>query len=249
MGDRGREPAGGPEAAVAAALGLDSPRMRRRPVRHPLSRRAARLRASVTRALPRARPQGRPGRRSRAARGRRRAGARARHPRAHLGDRRRAWSRLPFAEAQELAAEAWGARRTWFLVNGASQGNHVALLTLAHAGDRWSLQRNAHSSTIDALVLSGLRPDLRGAGARPRAAHRALPDARAARPRARRDAGRRRGGGRLAHLLRRGGGRGRARRGGPRARRAADRGRGVGRASRVPATSCPRTRSASARTS
>jgi arginine decarboxylase len=64
----------------------------------------------------------------------------------------------PFAEAQRLAAEAWGARRAWFLVNGASQGNHVALLALAHAGDRVVLQRNAHSSTIDALVLSGLRP-------------------------------------------------------------------------------------------
>jgi arginine decarboxylase len=64
----------------------------------------------------------------------------------------------PFAEAQRLAAEAWGARRTWFLVNGASQGNHVALLTLAHTGERVVLQRNAHSSTVDALVLSGLRP-------------------------------------------------------------------------------------------
>src|SRR5688572_482268 len=64
----------------------------------------------------------------------------------------------PFAEAQRLAAKAWGARRTWFLVNGASQGNHVALLTLAHAGERVVLQRNAHSSTVDALVLSGLRP-------------------------------------------------------------------------------------------
>jgi arginine decarboxylase len=64
----------------------------------------------------------------------------------------------PFAEAQRLAAEAWGARRTWFLVNGASQGNHVALLTLAHLGDQVVLQRNAHSSTVDALVLSGLRP-------------------------------------------------------------------------------------------
>jgi arginine decarboxylase len=64
----------------------------------------------------------------------------------------------PFAEAQRLAAEAWGARRTWFLVNGASQGNHVALLTLAHRGDRVVLQRNAHSSTVDALVLSGMRP-------------------------------------------------------------------------------------------
>jgi arginine decarboxylase len=67
-------------------------------------------------------------------------------------------SPTPFERAQELAAEAWGARRSWFLVNGASQGNHVALLTLAHVGSEIVVQRNAHSSTIDALVLSGLRP-------------------------------------------------------------------------------------------
>jgi arginine decarboxylase len=64
----------------------------------------------------------------------------------------------PFQQAQDLAAQAWGARRSWFLVNGASQGNHVALLALAHAGNEIVVQRNAHSSTIDALVLSGLRP-------------------------------------------------------------------------------------------
>src|SRR5688572_31471320 len=32
----------------------------------------------------------------------------------------------PFQQAQRLAAEAWGARRSWFLVNGASGGNHAA---------------------------------------------------------------------------------------------------------------------------
>jgi arginine decarboxylase len=64
----------------------------------------------------------------------------------------------PFAQAQSLAAEAWGARRSWFLVNGASQGNHVAMLALAHGGSEVVVQRNAHSSTIDALILSGLRP-------------------------------------------------------------------------------------------
>jgi arginine decarboxylase len=64
----------------------------------------------------------------------------------------------PFQQAQELAAEAWGARRSWFLINGASQANHVALLALAHRGHEVVVQRNAHSSTIDALVLSGLRP-------------------------------------------------------------------------------------------
>ena len=64
----------------------------------------------------------------------------------------------PFQRAQALAAAAWGARRSWFLINGASQGNHVAMLALAHAGSEVVVQRNAHSSTVDALVLSGLRP-------------------------------------------------------------------------------------------
>jgi arginine decarboxylase len=85
----------------------------------------------------------------------------------------------PFDEAQRLAAEAWGARRTWFLVNGASQGNHVALMTLAHAGSEVVLQRNAHSSTIDALVLSGLRPTFVAPELDPRLhiAHCMTPDA------------------------------------------------------------------------
>jgi arginine decarboxylase len=64
----------------------------------------------------------------------------------------------PFQQAQLLAAEAWGARRTWFLINGASQGNHAACITLAQAGDEVVVQRNVHSSTIDGMVLSGLRP-------------------------------------------------------------------------------------------
>src|SRR2546423_552558 len=64
----------------------------------------------------------------------------------------------PFERAQRLAAAAWGAARTWFLMNGASQGNLAAALALAHHGEDVVLQRNAHSSTIDGLVLSGLRP-------------------------------------------------------------------------------------------
>jgi len=64
----------------------------------------------------------------------------------------------PFERAQQLAARAWGAKRAWFLVNGASQGNISAGLALAHHGQAVVVQRNAHSSTIDALVLSGMRP-------------------------------------------------------------------------------------------
>lgn len=64
----------------------------------------------------------------------------------------------PFQQAQLLAAAAWGASRTWFLVNGASQGNHATCLALAHGGNRVVVQRNVHSSVIDGLVLSGMRP-------------------------------------------------------------------------------------------
>jgi arginine decarboxylase len=73
-----------------------------------------------------------------------------------------------FQHAQRLAAEAWGATRSWFLLNGASGGNHAICVALAHATgelatgppDRGRLvvQRNVHSSTIDGFVLSGLRP-------------------------------------------------------------------------------------------
>jgi lysine decarboxylase len=64
----------------------------------------------------------------------------------------------PFQQAQLLAAEAWRASRTWFLVNGASQGNHATCMALAHGGNRVVVQRNVHSSVIDGLVLSGMRP-------------------------------------------------------------------------------------------
>ncbi|HEY2716502.1 MAG TPA: aminotransferase class V-fold PLP-dependent enzyme [Solirubrobacterales bacterium] len=64
----------------------------------------------------------------------------------------------PFQQAQLLAAEAWGARRSWFLINGASQGNHATLMALAHMGRELVVQRNVHSSVIDGLVLSGMRP-------------------------------------------------------------------------------------------
>src|SRR3984893_5135104 len=67
-------------------------------------------------------------------------------------------SPTPFDRAQQLAAEAWGAKRAWFLINGASQGTLSAGLALAHLGEEVVVQRNAHSSAIDALVLSGMRP-------------------------------------------------------------------------------------------
>ncbi len=64
----------------------------------------------------------------------------------------------PFQRAEELAAEAYGAKRSWFLTNGASQGNHALCLALASLGAPLVAQRNAHASVIDGLVLSGGLP-------------------------------------------------------------------------------------------
>jgi arginine decarboxylase len=64
----------------------------------------------------------------------------------------------PFQRAPRLAAEAWGAKRSWFLISGASQGNHAACLALRHAGRSVVAQRNVHSSTVDGIVLAGLEP-------------------------------------------------------------------------------------------
>jgi lysine decarboxylase len=64
-------------------------------------------------------------------------------------------SPTPFEQAERLAAEAYGADRSWFLTNGATQGNHALCLALASPGTRILLQRNSHASLIDGLVLSG----------------------------------------------------------------------------------------------
>src|SRR6478735_1995591 len=67
-------------------------------------------------------------------------------------------SPTPYERAEELAAEAYGAARSWFLTNGATQGNHALCLALAPLGAPVVVQRNAHASVIDGLVLSGGLP-------------------------------------------------------------------------------------------
>jgi arginine decarboxylase len=67
-------------------------------------------------------------------------------------------SPTPFEQAERLAAEAYGAERTWFLTNGATQGNHALALALAPPGATVVAQRNSHASLVDGLVLSGGKP-------------------------------------------------------------------------------------------
>jgi len=67
-------------------------------------------------------------------------------------------SPTPYERAERLAAQAYGAGRSWFLTNGATQGNHALCLALAPLGARCVVQRNSHASIIDGLVLSGGLP-------------------------------------------------------------------------------------------
>ncbi|WP_017792181.1 aminotransferase class I/II-fold pyridoxal phosphate-dependent enzyme [Leucobacter salsicius] len=66
----------------------------------------------------------------------------------------------PLVQATELAAEAWGAQKTWFLANGASQANRMAALAIAGLGrgDSVIAQRSAHSSFTDGVILGDLLP-------------------------------------------------------------------------------------------
>ncbi|MEH2181129.1 aminotransferase class I/II-fold pyridoxal phosphate-dependent enzyme [Nostoc sp.] len=61
-------------------------------------------------------------------------------------------------EAQQLAAAAFGASQTWFLVNGSTCGIEAAILATCGMGDKIILPRNVHSSAIAGLILSGAIP-------------------------------------------------------------------------------------------
>ncbi len=60
--------------------------------------------------------------------------------------------------AQDLAAEAFGASHTWFLVNGSTCGIVAAILATCSTGDKIILPRNVHQSAIAGLILSGATP-------------------------------------------------------------------------------------------
>jgi arginine decarboxylase len=61
-------------------------------------------------------------------------------------------------EAQQIAAKAFGARRTFFATNGTSTANKVILQTLIAPGDKLLLDRNCHKSAHHGVVISGALP-------------------------------------------------------------------------------------------
>lgn len=63
----------------------------------------------------------------------------------------------PILEAQQLAAECFGAEETFFLVGGSTAGNLALIGAVCQQDDLILVQRNAHKSVIHALMLARAR--------------------------------------------------------------------------------------------
>lgn len=61
-------------------------------------------------------------------------------------------------EAQTLAAEAFGAEATYFLVNGATAGIHAMIGAVCNPGETLIVPRDAHPAVAGGLTLAGARP-------------------------------------------------------------------------------------------
>lgn len=61
-------------------------------------------------------------------------------------------------QAQELAADAFGAENSVFIVNGATGAVQAMVMSVCKAGDKIILPRNVHRSAINALVVCGAIP-------------------------------------------------------------------------------------------
>lgn len=64
----------------------------------------------------------------------------------------------PIKEAQELAAKAFGAKKTFFLLNGSTAGNLALAMALTSKGKRIVTNRNCHRSILTGMIISGAEP-------------------------------------------------------------------------------------------
>ena len=64
----------------------------------------------------------------------------------------------PLLEAQELAARAFGAGRTWFLVNGTSCGVLAMIAANCRAGGKLLIARDFHYSAYNAMRFARVKP-------------------------------------------------------------------------------------------
>ena len=61
-------------------------------------------------------------------------------------------------EAQELAAEAFGAAHAFFMVNGTSSAVQAMVMSVCKRGEKIIMPRNVHRSSINALIVCGAVP-------------------------------------------------------------------------------------------
>ena len=64
----------------------------------------------------------------------------------------------PIKEAQELAAKAFGAKKTFFLLNGSTAGNLALAMGLTKKGQKIITNRNCHRSVLTGMIISGAEP-------------------------------------------------------------------------------------------
>ncbi len=64
----------------------------------------------------------------------------------------------PIKEAEELAAQAFGAKKTFFLLNGSTVGNLAIAMGLTRKGQKVIVNRNCHRSILTGLIISGADP-------------------------------------------------------------------------------------------
>lgn len=64
----------------------------------------------------------------------------------------------PIKDAQELAAQAFGAKKTFFLLNGSTAGNLALAMALTKKGQKIIVNRNCHRSILTGLIISGAEP-------------------------------------------------------------------------------------------
>lgn len=61
-------------------------------------------------------------------------------------------------ESMKACARAFGAKESYFLVNGSTSGIHAMLAACLNRGDKLLVARNCHISVLNGLILFGIQP-------------------------------------------------------------------------------------------
>ncbi len=61
-------------------------------------------------------------------------------------------------KAERLGADAWGAARSFYLVDGSSSGNHAFFLATLGPGEKVIVSRDLHWSMLVSIILTGAEP-------------------------------------------------------------------------------------------